>query len=74
MATEVSNSSVVQPDGGAKPEPNGSSQDNLLLAAASGLALMFLKRRLREGKSVEIPSLNIIIPGDKNGENGNDHQ
>ncbi len=53
-------------------ELSGQSETNngdALLSFTSGIALLFLRKRLQEGKSVEIPSLNIVIPG-KAKENG----
>ena len=41
------------------------TQPVLVEAVASALALAIMKRTLREGKSISIPSLDITIPGDK---------
>ncbi len=40
-------------------------QQDAVSATVSALALSYLERTLRSGKSVSIPSLGIVIEGDK---------
>lgn len=40
-------------------------KQNMVSATVSALALAFLERTLKSGKSVTIPSLGVVIEGDK---------